>query len=70
MKIRLLILLIAGIVVTGQGTNTSKVLLPHPSWNCGMPDGIPNPESGTLILEVQMKLERVANIGKTPFGNR
>src|SRR5262245_26486715 len=25
----------------------AKLLIPHDSWNCGMPDGIPNPEAGT-----------------------
>jgi len=70
MKYRTLILLLVGIVALGQGAGSGKVLLPHPSWNCGMPEGIPNPESGTLIFEAQMKLERVADVGKTPFGNR
>ena len=54
----------------GQSANLAKTLLPHPSWNCGMPDGIPNPESGNLVFEATMKLERVVNVGKTPFGNR
>jgi hypothetical protein len=35
-----------------------------------MPEGIPSPESGTLLFEAQMKLQRVANVGRTPFGNR
>ncbi|MEO8592879.1 MAG: DUF3237 family protein [Candidatus Solibacter sp.] len=47
-----------------------KVLAPHSSWDCGMPGGIPNPESGNLIFEIQMKLDRLAAVGKTPFGNR
>lgn len=48
----------------------AKVLLPHSSWNCGMAEGIPSPESGALVFEAEMKLERVANIGKTPYGDR
>jgi len=35
-----------------------------------MPGGIPDPESGTLIFEAQMKLDRLANLGTTPYGNR
>jgi hypothetical protein len=35
-----------------------------------MPEGIPSPESGTLLFEAEMKLQRVANVGRTPFGNR
>ncbi len=35
-----------------------------------MPGGIPAPESGVFIFEAQMKLDRLANLGTTPFGNR
>ena len=35
-----------------------------------MPDGIPSPESGTLVFEAEMKLDRIVNVGKTPFGTR
>jgi hypothetical protein len=52
------------------GQTAAKTIIPHKSWDCGMPDGIPNPESGSLIFEAQMKLDRVATIGKTPYGNR
>jgi hypothetical protein len=62
----------AGAAVASQafGQTAGKVLIPDPSWDCGMKDGIPNPESGTLIFEIKTKLDRVARIGKTPFGNR
>jgi hypothetical protein len=49
---------------------TAKVFIPHASWDCGMKDGIPNPESGVLVFEVQIKLDRLAKIGKTPYGDR
>jgi hypothetical protein len=58
----------AALPVFGQAA--PKALLPHASWDCGMPDGIPNPERGVLIFEAQMSLDRLATIGKTPFGNR
>jgi hypothetical protein len=55
----------------GQGTaDLKKVLIPHPSWNCGMADGIPAPESGTIVFEAQMQIENIYAIGKTPYGNR
>jgi hypothetical protein len=54
----------------GQNVDSARVLVPHASWNCGMPEGIPSPESGTLIFEAEMKVQRVVNAGKTPFGNR
>lgn len=48
----------------------AKILIPDASWNCGMAEGIPSPESGKLIFEVEMKLQQIADIGKTPYGNR
>ena len=35
-----------------------------------MPDGIPSPESDPLVFEAEMKLDRIVNVGKTPFGTR
>ena len=53
-----------------KAQSAAKVFIPHASWDCGMKDGIPNPESGVLIFEAQMKLDRLARAGKTPYGNR
>ena len=62
--------LLHGTAIRADGQDAVKVLVPHGSWNCGMAEGIPNPESGSLIFQVQMKLDRVADIGKTQFGYR
>jgi hypothetical protein len=35
-----------------------------------MAEGIPNPESGTLLFQAEMKLDQVLNVGRTPYGNR
>src|SRR6185503_3218253 len=35
-----------------------------------MADGIPNPETGTLVFEAEMKFDRILDVGKTPYGNR
>ncbi len=73
---RTFLLMAGAAVLTGPAAHLAKaqgkakVFLPHASWDCGMKEGIPNPESGSLIFEIQMKLERVATIGKTPYGNR
>jgi hypothetical protein len=48
----------------------SRVVIPHESWTCGMPDGIPAPENGSLIFEMEMKFDKVLDVGKTPFGER
>jgi hypothetical protein len=83
MKNRRLILLIALAVVfsipsvhsaagqSGRGGNAPpKLLIPHESWNCGMPDGIPAPEGGTLAFEIEMKFDKVFDVGRTPYGDR
>lgn len=45
-------------------------LIPHPGWDCYLPEGIPNPEGGTLIFELEIPLDRAAAIGTTQFGER
>jgi hypothetical protein len=51
----------------GQG---ATVIVPHASWNCGMPDGIPAPEGGRLVFEATMTLQAVHDLGMTPYGKR
>jgi len=51
-------------------STAGKTLLPHADWNCGMAEGIPVPESGTLLLEADIRLDAVYDVGKTPFGQR
>ena len=63
-------ILTASVVTPAFGQAAAKTLIPHASWDCGMKDGIPGPESGVLIFEAQMKLDRLATLGKTPCGNR
>jgi len=57
--------------VAGQ-TNGPGVdlIVPHESWSCGLSDGIPRPEAGTLVFEAEMTLDRVADIGRTQYGRR
>lgn len=58
---------------TGQPAayqGADKTLIPHPSWPCGMPEGIPVPERGVPVLVATMKLDQVYDVGRTPFGHR
>lgn len=50
--------------------SAGKVLIPHQSWPCGMPEGIPVPEHGVPVLEADMKLDQVYEVGRTPYGRR
>jgi hypothetical protein len=45
-------------------------LLPHATWDCGMPAGIPSPEAGSLVFELEVPLVRAVDIGRTPYGAR
>ncbi|HET9194167.1 MAG TPA: DUF3237 family protein [Vicinamibacterales bacterium] len=57
--------------VAGQGDAPgADLIVPHESWSCGLPGGIPRPEGGTLVFEAEMKLDRVADIGRTQYGRR
>jgi hypothetical protein len=57
--------------VAGQGAASGPdLIVPHESWSCGLPDGIPRPEAGTLVFEAEMALDRIADIGRTQYGRR
>jgi len=62
----------AALAVAGQGSAPAapSLIVPHESWSCGLPSGIPNPESGTLVFLAEMPLDRVADVGRTQYGNR
>jgi len=47
-----------------------RALLPHATWDCGMPQGIPRPEAGRLVLEIEVPLERAIDVGRTQYGMR
>jgi len=53
-----------------QTSDNEKILIPHKSWTCGMPNGIPKPESGSLVLEANMKIDQVYDMGETQYGQR
>lgn len=55
---------------TASAQTASGPLIPHPTWDCGMPEGIPAPEAGSLVFEIEIPLERAAAIGRTQYGLR
>lgn len=73
---RMILSPVAAVILCGllgcraEAQQSTKVVVPDSSWSCGMPEGIPNPENGDPIFQVDLKLDRVAEIGKTPYGNR
>lgn len=56
---------------TNQVADTkTAVLVPDPTWACGMPDGIPAPEAGVKIFEAKIALDQIYDIGKVQYGLR
>jgi hypothetical protein len=53
-----------------QAQSAQSTLIPHATWDCGMPAGIPSPEAGSLIFEIEIPLDRAAEIGLTQYGMR
>ena len=66
------VLALAAAVAAGQGAapGAGTIIVPHESWSCGLASGIPGPESGTLVFEAALTLDRVADIGPTQYGRR
>lgn len=60
----------AALAPFGFAQAPAKLIVPDKAWDCRMPGGIPNPENGNLVFEAQVKLDRLASLGKTPYGNR
>ena len=48
----------------------NKALLPHAAWNCQMAGGIPSPDAGKPVFEIDMKIDQAYDVGTTPFGKR
>src|SRR5688572_1871940 len=56
--------------VAARGQTSHHALIPHATWDCGMPSGIPAPEAGRLIFELDIPLDRAVTVGQTLFGSR
>jgi hypothetical protein len=61
---------IAALAPVGLQAQTQRALIPHATWDCGMPQGIPRPESGRLAFEIEIPLERALEVGQTQYGMR
>ena len=58
--------------ITGSGgaAPTSATYIPDPSWDCGMPEGIVDPELGELVFSVNVDIGEMNNVGLTQYGQR
>jgi hypothetical protein len=54
----------------GNGDVTVSTIVPDPSWTCGMPDGLPPPESGELVFSATREIGATYEVGLTQYGER
>jgi len=70
------ILLLAASAVSALGCSAANAqasqgaLVPHATWDCGMPQGIPRPEAGRMVFEIEIPLARAIDVGRTQYGTR
>ncbi len=53
-----------------QETKPPQILIPHKNWNCGLPNGIPIPEDGDTVMELEMQTADDYDLGQTQYGHR
>jgi hypothetical protein len=51
-------------------TSEAGVIVPTAEWACDLPGGIPAPEDGTLVAEIEIDLQAPLELGETQFGDR
>ena len=54
----------------GGATTNAALVIPDPSWACGMPDGIVDPTQGEIVFRATLTLGATHDVGTTPFGHR
>jgi hypothetical protein len=59
-----------GDAADGAIDGAPRVIVPSTTWSCGLPDGIPVPEQGELVLEADLELGAVLDLGQTQYGTR
>lgn len=47
-----------------------QTLIPHASWSCGMPEGIPSLVDAPLVFAAEATLGAVYDVGQTQYGRR
>lgn len=58
------------VVDATSAQSVGRAVIPSDAWDCGMPAGIPVPEAGIPVFELSVPLDRLADIGRTQYGDR
>ncbi|MEY4579260.1 MAG: hypothetical protein RL701_3963 [Pseudomonadota bacterium] len=59
----------SGAAPTGMVLDPKQTLIPHKSWDCGMPEGMPG-TTGALVFDADMQVGEIRDIGETQYGHR
>lgn len=59
-----------GMSSTGGGLTPGATIVPDPSWACGRPDGIVDPELGELVFTGSLDIGEIRDVGETQYGER
>jgi len=55
---------------TGGAASADATIVPDPSWDCGMPEGVPPPTQGEPVFSATLELGAVHEFGETQYGDR
>lgn len=55
---------------TPASSFANSTLLPHASWTCGMPAGIPSPAGAQVVFTASLDIANIREVGDTQFGKR
>lgn len=50
--------------------DAQATIVPDATWDCGMPEGIPDPTTGELVFSTTLPTESPLQVGLTPYGER
>lgn len=53
-----------------SGDNDKALFVPHASWTCGMPQGIPPPALGSMAFRAEFAVTTDRDVGDTQYGKR
>lgn len=53
-----------------QAAVDKRTYVPHASWTCGMPEGIPSIKGAQLAFQANWEVGEIFNMGRTQYGDR
>ncbi|MEY4512303.1 MAG: hypothetical protein RLZZ450_4425 [Pseudomonadota bacterium] len=60
----------SAVPTTPSSSFANSTLIPHASWTCGMPEGIPSPVGAPVVFTASLDIANIREVGDTRFGKR